>query len=82
MSDARYLITNHCFAFAIVFFDVSLYYVRIDLIYKRMSLLKSLLILLLSLLSNDDLQQTLNFIHHLLLDFRDRLKILMKVLLL
>ena len=66
MSDARYLIASHCFAFAVVSSDASSYHARIDLIYKRMSLLKSLSKLLLNLSSNDDSQQTLNFIHYLL----------------
>ena len=69
MNDARYLIASHCFAFAVIFLNVSLYYVYINLIYKRMSLLRSLLKLLSSLSLNDDLQQTLNFIHHFLSDF-------------
>ena len=70
MDDARYLITSYCFAFVIIFSNVSLYYVRIDLICERMllskSLLKLLLKLLLNLLLNDDSQQTLNLIRHLL----------------
>ena len=69
MSDARYLIANHCLAFAAAFSNVSSYNVRINLIYERMSLLKSLLKLLLNSSLNDDSQQTLNFIHHLLSDF-------------
>ena len=68
MNDVRYLIANHCFAFAAVFSHVSLYYICIDLICERMSLSKSLLKLLSSSLLSDDSQQTLNFIHHLLSD--------------
>ena len=68
MNNARYLIASHCFAFAVTSLNLSLYYVRINLIYERMSLSKLLLKLLLNLLSNDDSQQTLNFIHHLLLN--------------
>ena len=66
MNDARYLIASHCFTFVIVFSNVLLYYVYIDLICKRISLSKLLLKLLLSSSLNDDLQQTLNFILHLL----------------
>ena len=82
MSDIQYLITNHYYAFAVVFSNVSSYYARIDLIYKRMSLLKLLLKLLSSLSSSDDSQQTLDFIYHLLSNFRSRSKISMKILLL
>ena len=66
MNNVRYLIASHCFAFVIAFSNVSLYYVRIDLICERMSLSKSLLKLLLSSSSNDNSQQTLNLIRHLL----------------
>ena len=66
MNDVQYLIANHCFAFAVVSSNVSLYYVFIDLIYERMSLSKSLSKLLSSSSSNDDSQQTLNLIRHLL----------------
>ena len=47
-----------------------------------MSLLKLLSKLSLNLLLNIDSQQTLNFIYYFLLSFWDRLKILMKILLL
>ena len=68
MNDARYLIASHCFAFVAVFLNVSSYYVYIDLICERMLLLRSLLKLLLNSSLNDDSQQTLNFIRHLLLN--------------
>ena len=66
MSDIQYLIANHCFVFAATFSNALLYYARIDLICERMLLLKSLLGLLSSSLLSDNLQQTLNFIRHLL----------------
>ena len=66
MNDARYLIASYCFAFVAVFLNVLSYYVHIDLICERMSLLKLLSKLLSSSLLNDDSQQTLNFIRHLL----------------
>ena len=69
MNDAQYLIASHYPAFAAVLSNISLYYIHIDLICERMSLSRSLSKLLLSSSSNDDSQQTLNFIHHLLSDF-------------
>ena len=68
MNDARYLIASHFPAFVAVFSNVSSYYARIDLICERMSLSRSLLKLLLNSSSNDDSQQTLDFIRHLLSD--------------
>ena len=82
MSDARYLTANHYLAFVTVLSNASLYYVRIDLICERMSLSKSLLKLLSSSSLNDDSQQTLNLIRHLLSNFWNKLKISVKVSLL
>ena len=82
MNNVQYLIASHCFAFVTVFSNVLLYYVRIDLICKRISLLKSLSKLLSSSSSNDDSQQTLNFICHLLSDLWNRSKISVKISLL
>ena len=66
MNNVRYLIASHCFVFAAVSSNVSSYYVHINLICERMSLSRSLLKLLLNSSLNDDLQQTLNLIRHLL----------------
>ena len=69
MNDVQYLITNHCFAFVIVSLNISFNYARINLICERILLSKSLLRLLLNSLLNDNSQQTLNFIRHLLSNF-------------
>ena len=82
MNDARYLIASHCLVFAVVSFDASSYYARIDLICERMSLSRFLLKLLLSSSSNDGSQQALNLIRHLLSGLWGRSKISMKVSLL
>ena len=66
MNNVQYLIANHCPAFAAVSLNVLSYYIHIDLICERMSLSKSLLRFLSSSLLNDDSQQTLNLIRHLL----------------